>query len=832
MLGIRGALGLGFVLLLALLITRENPVVDRADQGRLTAARPKAGFVDMRWTPDTDPELERLVAEEKYVEAFAAAISRIEDRLDRLGPGDLLTLAAFRRAAAVAHLAEDQRLAACILDSILPALRRAGPSARLPLAEALIRLGYVSRYQGDRDRARSLYDEARRVLDGGPRSAPLEGFLAQANADWARRLDRKMAIDLYESALRLRRDAPDVPAFSIAENATWDAWVLSREGRWGEARDHAEEARAILKDIGIDDHALLATLDEVSAQDLVLRGRPKEALEAYARAARRSERSRQRHAPGVPRSQLASEAFNALAGEAIVLGRDEEAWDLRERGLGPVHAELAWLGRADERDPLDGHAMKAQARRLLAAMRDWDATPADAGAWTIERARLLVRVLHERTRLDEMRTAYLETHPVPPRTVADVRRALDGRTAMIGWLEVYLGDSPSPSKSPASSSGWAFVIRRDRPIRWVRLWSTRGAAAWFEWVRFGPGMGRISRAAFWPEHVIGDPEMTAGLQERDLRYFEPLRPYLDGIERLIVDGSFHMMPEAFVTPDGGYLTDQFETVHVPSAATFGILADAVPRSEAVSSILAVAAGPTGAFAPPSDFESKRMRNAFARAETAIADLPPLPFATVETADVARVFPRARRLEGITGNDAALDALASSGELGRFDVVHLAGHALYDPSPERGAIVVASRPPASPSPTRGLLSVEDVALSWQLRARLVTFSACESVFAGGGLRRGEPLGFSPASLGAGAPNVLSSFWPVDDRATSILMKRFYEDLTGRFAGERRGVRGRPMPAASALVEAKAYLRDMRDPTGARPYEHPSYWAGWMLIGTGN
>jgi len=817
MVRIRAIPALGAVFLLAAFSGRPEPA-------RSTDPRPQAGFVDVAPTADTDLVLEGLVARERYVEAFGHAVSKVVARLDALGPDQVLTLSSIRRAGVVAHLAGHQRLAEYGLETILPLLRRAGPAGRRELIETLIWRGYVARCQGERDRAAALYAEARALLrDGSPFDAPLEGFLEQMTADWTRGLDRARAIEHYETALRIRRSSPGVPWFSIADNATWNAWTLARENRWEEARAHVREARGILMRIGAGNHSLLSTLDELTAGDLALHDRWPESLEGIASSAERARRGRARFAPGVPRSQIPSDAFVTLAVDALRSGDGERAWELRERGAGMVHAELAWLGRADRVDPAAAATLRDLASRLLAATRDRERTPD---------VRALVRMLEAQVRLDEARDAFIDAHPVPQPTLEDVKRILDDRSALVGWAEIYVNDSGRGRTEPALSSHWGFVVRHGRPIRWVHLGDTRGAGEWRDWQSFGPGVRRMVRATEWPERVVADPEMVAGLADRAHRYFEPLRPYLDGVSRLVFEGAMHIAPEIFVNGDGRYLSDEFDIVHVPSAATLAILSDpAEPPRRATRSILAVAAGPSrpdlssvdsiesrSSEAPP----ERSVRTAFLRRNVTLSDLPPLPFATVETASAAEIFPDAVRLEASRGNDTRLEALASSGELSRFDVVHLAGHALQDTTPEREGIVIG---------TDGLLTVEDVALAWKLGARLVTLSACEALWAGSS-SRGEPHGFTPAVLAAGAPTVLSSAWAVDDRATAILMRRFYENVTGRHADERRGRRGLPMPLAAALAEAKAYVRELRDAAGARPFEHPSYWAGWMLIGTGD
>jgi CHAT domain-containing protein len=148
-------------------------------------------------------------------------------------------------------------------------------------------------------------------------------------------------------------------------------------------------------------------------------------------------------------------------------------------------------------------------------------------------------------------------------------------------------------------------------------------------------------------------------------------------------------------------------------------------------------------------------------------------------------------------------------------------------------------------------------TWELDADLVVLSACES-----GLGRyagGEGyLGFAQALFVKGARSLVLSQWKVDDKATALLMTRFYQNLLG----QRPGL-SQPLPKAAALDEAKRWLRNLtvdeigtelaalergtvrplakadgpapRDgssspqPPGVRPYAHPYYWASFLLIG---
>jgi hypothetical protein len=90
------------------------------------------------------------------------------------------------------------------------------------------------------------------------------------------------------------------------------------------------------------------------------------------------------------------------------------------------------------------------------------------------------------------------------------------------------------------------------------------------------------------------------------------------------------------------------------------------------------------------------------------------------------------------------------------------------------------------------------------------ASCLSV--GGPVVSGEGvIGLTGAFLSAGVPAIVATLWPVDDRATEQLMRRFY-------AGLSRG-----LTASAALREAQRSLRD-EPRTG-----HPFYWAGFVLVG---
>jgi CHAT domain-containing protein len=233
-------------------------------------------------------------------------------------------------------------------------------------------------------------------------------------------------------------------------------------------------------------------------------------------------------------------------------------------------------------------------------------------------------------------------------------------------------------------------------------------------------------------------------------------------------------------------------------------------------------------------------------------LAPLPGTRREVEAIAPLFPESRKLLGSDANCATLRQMARYGTLAKFDVIHLATHGLTDPYVAYHSAVVLSQ--AADDPGK-LMAME--MKDWKLDADLVVLSACESGLGKYGGGDGY-LGFTQALFLAGARSVVLSLWKVDDDATALLMVRFYQNLQRAGSHDRRaGSRERPEPLskAEALREAKLWLRSLSAeeiqrqvaalPTGSRVgtetakpretakpgrrFDHPYYWAGFILIG---
>ena len=413
-----------------------------------------------------------------------------------------------------------------------------------------------------------------------------------------------------------------------------------------------------------------------------------------------------------------------------------------------------------------------------------------------------------------------------------VQAVLGEKQAIVGWLDFKVKKDEYVS--------WAYVVRHQGPVTWVRL---PGLA---EAVSGSPfDLARACRNALQPAE---DPDTAVAAFSK--ARIQPPFSVLDGIEDLIVipTGAMATIPvEALIDEQGRRLVDWFTISYAPSATICTWLREEHRESKPtndrqISSGKALllgdppftpaqrdammGEGSTVAMATMVAVDDAVLRRAVVGDEGALAALPRLRNTRTEVRAIADLSGGATVLLGPEASEQAIVELAESGDLGRYRTIHVATHALVDQEwPERSCLVLSrvDLPDAYEAAKRGeriydgRLTVQEILQEWKLDADLVTLSACETGL--GQDVRGEGLvGFAHAFLQAGARSLLVSLWKVDDRATSLLMTQFYENLWHR-----------KMSKVAALREAKAWLREYVDESGQRPYAHPYFWSAFVLIG---
>ncbi len=194
------------------------------------------------------------------------------------------------------------------------------------------------------------------------------------------------------------------------------------------------------------------------------------------------------------------------------------------------------------------------------------------------------------------------------------------------------------------------------------------------------------------------------------------------------------------------------------------------------------------------------------------DLSPLPATRPEAKAVGDTV-----LLGEKASETGLRSALTERE--RWRAVHFACHGFVNEERPRLSSLALSLSEGQD----GFLTMQEI-MRMDIPADLATLSACDTGH--GAIVKGEGLmGLTRAFMYAGAPRVLCSLWKVDDEATGALMVKFYElwnpKAPAKGAAATKGAKR--MGAATALQKAQAYVR-------AKPkWEHPYYWAGWVLWG---
>jgi CHAT domain-containing protein len=190
-----------------------------------------------------------------------------------------------------------------------------------------------------------------------------------------------------------------------------------------------------------------------------------------------------------------------------------------------------------------------------------------------------------------------------------------------------------------------------------------------------------------------------------------------------------------------------------------------------------------------------------------SELPRLYATRKEAEAIVAVAPRGSVLLALDFRASLETAL--SAELADYRIWHFATHGLLDKeSPDLSGLVF-SLVDAEGRSIPGYLKLQDI-FDLSIHPALVVLSACGSGL--GEQVEGEgAVGLSYAFLHAGAKQVISTLWNVDDNASSDLMAEFY-----------RGLLQLHMSPASSLRQAQIALLSRKRAS------QPFYWAGYVLM----
>jgi CHAT domain-containing protein len=251
-----------------------------------------------------------------------------------------------------------------------------------------------------------------------------------------------------------------------------------------------------------------------------------------------------------------------------------------------------------------------------------------------------------------------------------------------------------------------------------------------------------------------------------------------------------------------------EVVTAPSASVLAVLRQETGRREPAGKTLFVIADPVYS-ANDARLDKRPVATVVQRgAESGSERFLRLRFSRAEAEQIANLIPADGAVKAFDF-DANRDAVLNA-DLAPFRILHFATHSVIDDErPELSGIVLSTVDRAGRRQD-GFLRLYDV-YNLRLNADLVVLSACQTAL--GKEIKGEGLiGLARGFFYAGAPRVLASLWPIDDRTTASFMRPFYEAMLLRHE--------RP---AAALRSAQIAMWKTNG------WEAPYYWAAFTMQG---
>jgi CHAT domain-containing protein/Flp pilus assembly protein TadD len=215
----------------------------------------------------------------------------------------------------------------------------------------------------------------------------------------------------------------------------------------------------------------------------------------------------------------------------------------------------------------------------------------------------------------------------------------------------------------------------------------------------------------------------------------------------------------------------------------------------------------------------------------------MPFARIESAIVRYLFQPQTHIDSASASLAAVENALRQPHAS----FHFTGHAAYNSrSPEASALALTDEP----------LTAKRISQLDLSSYNLITLAACETAITGREKIDTEYIGLTSAFLQAGAANILSTLWQVDEIANAWFTIYFYQQLlAGKSPAVALNVTQRWLQTVTwqALVDwltqfaaietIEDYIKDILEEEGkieldrSTKYSHPYYWAAFTLTGQG-
>jgi CHAT domain-containing protein/Tfp pilus assembly protein PilF len=701
----------------------------------------------------------------------------------------------------------------------------------LEVATSLNNLGDLAQLRKDLEKAADYYQRALAIRErAAPDSLYLAGTLANLGVLAFDRGDLTGAEGFQRRALEIRqRLAPD--SLDVAETLTDLGSVAAALRETNRARDYHTRALGIRDRLAPESIPAVADLNGLGAMALA-EGRGSEALRLYTRAVDIIEAQRWQVPSTESRALLLAqhaESYTGLLRTQIAMNDLPGAFATAERARARSLLEILAEARAEIRHGVDPVllASERQLQQQLNAkagrhtqLLSGKHNEAQAAAIKKEVADLLLqyRDVQARIRRDSPRYAAL-TQP-QPLGLAEIQAALLEANTLL--LEYVLDEEASTLFAVTAESIESFDLPKRIDIENAarRVYELTVARQAVRGESPSQRRARIAKA---------DADYAAAAATLGRMVLGPVAARLGNRRLLIVaDGALQYVPfGALPSPagrPGAPLVTRHEIVSLPSASVVVALRRELQGRPPAERLVAVIADPVfdaadarlGRTAPPSPVTpgASTVATGLPRAAdvAGLTDdrgvISRLPFTRDEADAILAAAPAGQSTRAIDFQ--ASRATATSADLARYRIVHLATHGLLDTEHPELSGIVLSLVDENGTPQDGYLRLHELYnLNWT--ADLVVLSACQTAL--GKEIKGEGLlGLTRGFMYGGARRVVASLWNVNDSATAQFMTYFYQ-----------GMFGQKLSAAAALRAAQIEM------ARGKTYQSPYYWAAFVLQG---
>ena len=415
-------------------------------------------------------------------------------------------------------------------------------------------------------------------------------------------------------------------------------------------------------------------------------------------------------------------------------------------------------------------------------------------------------------------------HKAPQFTYEDMQRLLNPKTVAIYWhispnaittFIIKYNQSPvvlSPANFLRNSSQQEFNFTHLEQLQSFQSWMEKWKQTYQDYCQ-GDYTNATKETAPWRENI----EYMLLNELRDILEINRLREYLTDVEQLILvpHRELHLLPLDYLFPR------RFNVTYLPSFQIGLKLVDMSPvnanrgkEKQLFPSLLSITTNDS-------------------------------PFTAIESIALSALYPNCRELKAPEINQESLITALHKNS----GCLHFTGHGDHIPEQPRESFLQLTQ--------TDKLTLGDIFDDKQLDLsdyELICLSACETGITSAESLVDEYVGLVSAFLAKGASYVINSLWTVDERSTALLMIQFYQllqqgnvpnialkqakewlrQLTYQSLAEwylnLAGKLNDPLCREYLKTEALMIQNDRDKMTSSDCiYDHPYYWAGFILTG---